>query len=186
MSPDHLDRMADSVAPGCGETRDIDIDLMPSTASPLNDSGGFTRMTSFFGSRTFGFVLTAAIIGLTLTTANIHLGLGGVLFTLNGLGYLGLAGLLLIGAAAPMTIVQRFSWFPRLAVVGYAAMTITGYLVMGPYFTLGFITKGIEAVLIALVVVDILRVYGSPMGFVRTALSSVGPILPARIRALAA
>lgn len=143
-------------------------------------------MTSFFGSRTFGFVISAAIIGLTLTTANIHLGLGGVLFTLNGLGYLGLAALFLIGAAAPMPIVQRFSWFPRLALVGYAAMTITGYLVMGPYFTLGFITKGIEAVLIAAVVVDILRVYGSPMGFVRTALSSIAPVLPARLRALAA
>lgn len=143
-------------------------------------------MTSFFAGRTFGFVVSAAIIGLTLTTANIHLGLGGVLFTLNGLGYLGLAALFLIGAAAPMPMVQRFSWFPRLGLLGYTAMTITGYLVMGPYFALGFITKGIEAVLIAIVVVDILRVYGSPMGFVRSALSSIAPVLPARLRALTA
>jgi hypothetical protein len=143
-------------------------------------------MASFLGSRTFGFVLTAAIVGLALATANIHLGLGGVLFTLNGLGYLGLAALVVIGAAAPMPVIERFSWFPRLALVGYAAMTITGYLVMGPYFTLGFITKGIEAVLIALVVVDILRVYGSPMGFVRSALASVAPVLPARFRPQAA
>jgi hypothetical protein len=143
-------------------------------------------MSSFFGTRTFGAVLTAGILGLTLVTASIHLGLGGVLFTLNGLGYLGLAVLVLVGAAAPMPIVARFSWFPRLALLGYTAMTITGYLVMGPYFTLGFITKGIEAILIALVVVDILRVYGSPMGFVRSILSSIAPVLPARFRPQAA
>ena len=139
-------------------------------------------MSSVIGSRSAGIVLTAVIVGLALTTANIHLGLGGLLFTLNGLGYIGLAALFVIGAAAPIAMVRRFSWFPRLALLGYAAMTITGYLVMGPYFTLGFITKGIEAVLMAAVVVDILRVYGSPMSFVRAALGSVAPVLPARFR----
>ena len=47
-----------------------------------------------------------------------------------------------------MPIVERFSWFPRVALIGYAAMTIAGYLVMGPYFTLGWIAKGIEVALI--------------------------------------
>ena len=75
---------------------------------------------------------------------------------------------------------------PRIALIGYAAMTIAGYLVMGPYFTLGFIAKGIEAALITLLVVDIFRVYGSPMGFVRTALDSVAPVLPERFRPTAA
>jgi hypothetical protein len=139
-------------------------------------------MSSVLGSRTAGFVLTAVIVGLTLATANIHLGLGGVLFTLNGLGYLGLAALVVIGAAAPAPIIRRFDWFPRLGLLGYTAMTIAGYLVMGPYFTLGFIAKGIETVLIAAVVIDILRVYGSPMSFVRTILRSVAPVLPARFR----
>jgi hypothetical protein len=139
-------------------------------------------MTKLLGSRTAGFVLSAAIVALTLATANIHLGLGGLLFTLNGLGYAGLAALFVIGAVSPMPIVKRFSWFPRLALIGYTAMTIAGYLVMGPYFTLGFITKGIEAVLIGLVVVDVIRVYGSPMGLVRSALTSVAPVLPARFR----
>lgn len=137
-------------------------------------------------SRTAGFVLTAAIVGLTLATANIHLGLGGLLFTLNALGYAGLATLIVIGAAAPMPIVRRFSWFPRLALIGYTAMTIAGYLVMGPYFTLGWIAKGIEVVLISLVVVDVIRVYGSPMGLVRSALESVAPFLPTRFRPTAA
>ncbi len=139
-------------------------------------------MPQFMRTRTAGAVLTIAIVGLTLATANIHLGLGGLLFTLNGLGYLGLAALIVIGAAAPMTLVKRFSWFPRVALMGYAAMTIAGYLIVGPYFTLGWIAKGIEVALIAVLAVDILRVYGSPMGLVRTALTSVAPVLPARIR----
>ena len=143
-------------------------------------------MSQLLRGRAAGVVLTAAIVGLTLATAYIHLGLGGLLFTLNGLGYAGLAALIVIGAAAPMPIVQRFAWFPRLALVGYTAMTIAGYLVMGPYFTLGFIAKGIEVALIALLVVDVIRVYGSPMGLVRNAIASVAPVLPERIRALAA
>jgi hypothetical protein len=139
-------------------------------------------MTQLLRSRAAGSAVTTAIVGLTLATAYIHLGLGGLLFTLNGLGYAGLAGLIVIGAVAPMAIVQRFSWFPRLALIGYTAMTIGGYLVMGPYFTLGFIAKGIEVALVALLVVDVIRVYGSPMGMVRTALASVAPVLPARFR----
>jgi hypothetical protein len=137
-------------------------------------------------SRAAGFAITAAIVGLTLATAYIHLGLGGLLFTLNGLGYAGLAGLIVIGAAAPMRIVERFSWFPRVALMGYTAMTIAGYLVMGPYFTLGFIAKGIEVALIAALAIDVIRVYGSPMGLVRSALASVAPVLPARLRRSAA
>ena len=88
----------------------------------------------------------------------------------------------MIGAAAPTAIIERFSWFPRVALLGYTAMTIAGYLVMGPYFTLGFIAKGIEVALVALLVIDIIRVYGSPMGLVRSALASVDPIVPERFR----
>ncbi|MGZ8481436.1 MAG: hypothetical protein ACXWWL_02920 [Candidatus Limnocylindria bacterium] len=143
-------------------------------------------MTQFLRSRTAGALLTAAIVGLTLATAYIHLTLGGLLFTLNGLGYLGLAALIVIGAAVPVALVQRFSWFPRLALIGYAGLTIAGYLVMGPYFSLGFIAKGIELALIALLVVDVIRVYGSPVGLVRTALESVASVLPERFRPTAA
>ena len=143
-------------------------------------------MTQFLRSRTAGALLTAAIVGLTLATAYIHLTLGGLLFTLNGLGYLGLAALIVIGAAGPIAVVKRFSWFPRLALIGYAATTIVGYLVMGPYFSLGFIAKGIEVALIGLLVVDVIRVYGSPVGLVRTALESVASVLPERFRPTAA
>ena len=139
-------------------------------------------MSTLLRSRATGAVLTVAIVGLTLATAYIHSTLGGLLFTLNALGYLGLAGLIVIGAAAPVAVVERFSWFPRIALLGYTGMTIAGYLVMGPYFTLGFIAKGIEVALIALLAVDIFRVYGTPMGLVRTAIDSVAPALPARFR----
>jgi hypothetical protein len=139
-------------------------------------------VSTFRRSRAIGALLTTAIVGLTLATAYIHLSLGGVLFTLNGLGYVGLAGLIVIGAAAPISLVERFSWFPRVALGGYAAMTIAGYLVMGPYFSLGFIAKGIEAALIVLLAVDVVRVYGSPFGLVRAALASIGPIVPERFR----
>ncbi len=143
-------------------------------------------MSSFARSRTAGVMLTAAIVGLTAATAYIHLTLGGLLFTLNGLGYIGLASLVVIGAAAPVEMVKRFSWFPRVALMGYAAMTIAGYLVMGPYFTLGWIAKGIEVALIVLLAVDVMRVYGSPMGLINAAVSSVASILPDRSRPTAA
>jgi hypothetical protein len=143
-------------------------------------------MSSMLRSRAAGVVLTAVIVALTAATAYIHLGLGGLLFTLNGLGYLGLAALIVIGAAAPFAMVERFSWLPRLALIGFTAMTIAGYLIMGPYFRLGFIAKGIEVALITALVVDIFRVYGSPMGLVRSALDSVAPVLPERFRPTAA
>ena len=143
-------------------------------------------MPQFMSGRTAGAMLTAVIVALTGATAYIHLGLGGMLFTLNGLGYIGLAVLYVIGALAPTAMIQKFSWFPRIALMGYAAMTIVGYLVIGPYFTLGWIAKGIEVTLITLVGVDILRVNGSPKAFVRQALDSVAPALPSRFRPTAA
>jgi hypothetical protein len=143
-------------------------------------------MSTFLRTRTTGALLTTAIVALTLSTAYIHLGLGGLLFTLNGLGYIGLAGLVMVGAAAPAAIVRRFSWFPRVALIGYATVTIVAYLVMGPYFSLGFIAKGIEIALVTLLVVDVVRVYGSPAGLVRTAVDSVASILPDRFPPAAA
>jgi hypothetical protein len=103
----------------------------------------------------------------------VHLTLGGLLFLLNGLGYAGLLILIIVAAIAPYPLIARFDWFPRLALIGYTAMTIAGYLVMGPFFALGWITKGVELVLIALVVVDVIRVYGSPWSMVRRAIASV-------------
>jgi hypothetical protein len=115
-------------------------------------------------TRAGGFALTAAIVELTLTTALIHLSLGGMLFTLNGLGYVGLAVAIVLAAAVPHRLIRRFGWLPRLALGGYALTTIAAYLVMGPYFLLGWVAKAIEAAIVTLVVADLLRTYGSVSG----------------------
>jgi hypothetical protein len=127
-----------------------------------------------------GAILTAMIVALTLATAYIHLTLGGLLFLLAGAGYAGLAVLIVVGARPPHPLVARFDWFPRTALAGYTAMTIVGYLVIGPYFALGWITKGIEVAIIVFLVADVLRVYGGLLPFVRRALASVGLIGPSQ------
>lgn len=124
-------------------------------------------------SRAFGVALTAGIVALTLTTAYIHLGLGGLLFTLNGLGYIGLAVLYVIGSVAPHPVISRFSWFPRVALGGYAVLTIVAWAVQGPYFPLAYFAKGVEVALIGLITIDVFRVFGSPRGLVRFAMTSV-------------
>jgi hypothetical protein len=120
-----------------------------------------------------GSVLTIGIVGLTLVTAYIHLTLGGLLFTLNGLGYLGLAAMVVIGAVVRRPIVERFAWLPPLALAGCTTVTILGYLVIGPYFALGWITKGVEVALIGLIAMQLVRTYGSPIGVFRAAFSSL-------------
>ena len=136
-------------------------------------------MTRILRTRAAGVGLTVAIVGLTLTTSYIHLNLGGLLFTLNGLGYAALAAAIAIGAAAPHPLIARFSWLPRLGLAGYALTTIVGYLIIGPYFALGFITKGIEVTILVLLALDVVRVYGGGRGFIRTAYASVAPFFRA-------
>ena len=59
---------------------------------------------------------------------------------------------------------ERFSWLPRIALGGYAVVTIGAYLLTGTYFALGWITKGIEVAIVGLVAVDLLRAFGYPDG----------------------
>lgn len=118
--------------------------------------------------------LTVAIVDLTLVTAYVHLTLGGTLFMLNGLGYAALAAAL-VASTVPHPFVRRFAWVPRVGLAGFAAATIVGYLVIGPYFSLGWITKAIEVAIIVLVAADLARLYGSPTGLFRAATSSLRP-----------
>jgi hypothetical protein len=82
-------------------------------------------------------IISAAIVALTLTTAFIHLTLGGLLFTLNAAGYAALALAWVVIATASHPLVRRFDWTPRVGLAGYTAVTIAGYLLIGPYFSLG-------------------------------------------------
>ena len=135
----------------------MDQHRSPSTRVPTANQGGHPS-----SSRLGGALLTLVIVELTIATGYIHLTLGGPLFTLNGVGYLALAAAYLIGAAAPISIVERFNWLPRIALAGYAVVTIGAYLLTGTYFTVGWITKGIEVAIVGLVAVDLLRTFGDP------------------------
>lgn len=127
-------------------------------------------------SRALGAVLTAGIVGLALTTGYVHLGLGGLLFTLNAVGYAGLAAAYIVASAAPHPLIASFSWLPRIALAGYAALTIAAWAIQGPYFPLAYFAKGVEVALIGLITIDVFRVYGSPVAMARTAVASVGSL----------
>ena len=101
-------------------------------------------------------LLTGVILELTLATALVHFSLGATEFLLNGAGYLALGAAYLAAAVLPIPAVQRFGWLPRVGLAGFAAVTIVAYLVIGPYFMLGWVTKGIELAIIMLVVTELL------------------------------
>ena len=125
-------------------------------------------------NQTARVLMTAVILELTLATALIHFSLGGTLFFLNGAGYLALAAAYAV-ASMPAPSLRRFGWLPRIGLAGYAALTIGAYLLVGPYFTLGWITKGIELAVVGLVIADLLTEYDGPAGLVRAAVGSIVP-----------
>lgn len=104
-------------------------------------------------------VLRVAIVALALSTAYIHSTLGGLRFTLNAAGYIALA----IAMIAPIALAVRYRWLIRLALAGYAATTIVGWAVEGPYYSTAYVAKAIELALIALLVIDIARRDGNPV-----------------------
>jgi hypothetical protein len=120
-----------------------------------------------------GVVLTVAIIELTLTTAYIHYSLGGLLFTLNAAGYAVLALGLALTAIKSDGLIGRFGWLPRIGLAGYATLTIGAYLVIGPFFALGWIAKAVEVAILTLLAADAALVYGSPRAFLSAAFASL-------------
>ena len=53
---------------------------------------------------------------------------------------------------------------PRVGLAGYVALTIVAYLVIGPYFTLGWVAKAIEVAILILLAVDLRYAFGTPAG----------------------
>ena len=123
-------------------------------------------------TRIVGAVLTVTLIMLTLTTAYVHLTLGGTIFLLNGIGYLVLAAGL-VASTLPMGFVRRLRWLPRIGLAGFALVTILAYLVIGPYFTLGMATKAIEVAIVGLVGADLINTLGSSERLARVRDASV-------------
>ena len=113
--------------------------------------------------RPLDVVIRIAIVGLVLGTAYIHSTLGGLLFTLNALGYLVAA----VAIVIPLGLAIRFRWFIRLGLMGYAATAIVAWAVQGPYYSTAYIAKAIEVTLITLLAIDFYRMDGNPIKVVR-------------------
>ena len=118
--------------------------------------------------RTSDVVVRAAIVALILGTAYIHSTLGGLLFTLNAVGYVVAA----VAMVIPLALAVRFRWIVRIGLIGYAATAIVGWAVMGPYYSTAYVAKAIEVALIVLVAVDFVRHDGSPFSVVRSELAA--------------
>ena len=121
-------------------------------------------------------VIRAAIVGLALATGYIHLTLGGLLFTLNAIGYVTAAAAMVV----PLALAVRFRWFVRLGLMGYAATTIIAWAIQGPYFPLAYIAKGIEVALIAALVIDFARMDGNPVSVVKRELAALNSLVMSR------
>ena len=113
-------------------------------------------------------VVRGLIVALTLATAYIHSTLGGLLFTLNAVGYVVAA----VAVVVPLALAVRFRWIVRVGLIGYAATAIVAWAVMGPYFSTAYIAKAIEVALIATLAVDFARHDGNPVGVVRRELAA--------------
>lgn len=100
------------------------------------------------------------VILLTLATAFIHLYFVFfdeamtqkfvILFVLNFLGYV----VLLSALYAPISILARLRPLTRLLLIAQAVASIAAYYYVGVYSTLGTITKGMEALLIVLLLIE--------------------------------
>jgi membrane-bound ClpP family serine protease len=97
--------------------------------------------------------LRAGIALLTLGTALIHLQLNfpDPVFILNGLGYLTLL------AALYLPQLARYRNVVRWVLIGYAALTIFLWILIGARTPVGYIDKAIEIALITLLLVEVRR-----------------------------
>ena len=117
--------------------------------------------------------LRAAVAALTVATAAIHFSLGSLLFTLNGLAYATLA----VALIAPIGIGHRFRWLVRLALLGFTTMTIAGWVAFGARYDVAYFDKGIELLLISLLLADIRRADGGIVESVRRLFAFAAGIL---------
>jgi hypothetical protein len=99
--------------------------------------------------------LLVLIVGLTLATGYIHFYVGGTMLLLNALGYVTLAAAV-VGSAL---FLRRFLPLVLMALAAYATVTILGWMVMGPYFDVAYLAKGIEIVLIVTIIITLRRMW---------------------------
>ena len=104
------------------------------------------------------------VVGLTLATAAIHASLGGLLFLANAIGYTTLALAMIVPGP-----IGRLRWLVRLALLGFTAATIGGWVLFGARFPLAYFDKAIEVALIGAIALELWRFDGGPIGIVRQA-----------------
>jgi hypothetical protein len=121
-----------------------------------------TRGTTTAQIRPLTVVLRILVVLLTLATAAIHASLGGMLFMANAAGYVVLA----LATVAPGPA-AHWSWLIRLALMGFAAATIVGWVAFGPRFGLAYLDKAIEVALIGVLLIEQWRSDGGPVGVYR-------------------
>lgn len=109
-------------------------------------------------------VLRSLVVALTLATAAIHASLGGLMFLANAVGYAILAVAMIV--PGPMGGVR---WIVRIALIGFAAATIGGWLLFGTRFPLAYLDKAIEVALIGVVGLELWLFDGGPIGIARQA-----------------
>lgn len=126
--------------------------------------------------RTSDIAIRAVVVGLALATGYIHLTLGGLLFTLNAIGYFTAAAAMIV----PLALAVRFRWIVRVGLIGYAATTIIGWAIQGPYFQTAYIAKAIEVALIVLVAIDFARLDGNPIAVVKRELAVFAGLISRR------
>ena len=109
-----------------------------------------TLRTTTTNHRIASLLLRLVVVLLTLSTAVIHAGLGGLLFTLNAIGYAALATAMIL--PGPF---GRLRWLTRLALIGFTTATIVGWVLIGARFPLAYVDKGIEVVLVVFLAFEV-------------------------------
>lgn len=109
-------------------------------------------------------VLRFLVVTLALATAAIHASLGGMLFLANAVGYATFA----VAMVVPGPL-GRIRWLVRVALLGFTAATVGGWLLFGARFPLAYLDKAIEVGLIAVTAFELWRSDGGPIGVARQA-----------------
>lgn len=105
-------------------------------------------------TKSFSLSVQLGIIALTILTAFIHFSLMlpkiDLMFTLNGLGYLGL----LVLFFTPLNFLQKYHGWIRILFIGYTLLTILLWVIFGMRSIQGYIAKLSEIGIIILLLID--------------------------------
>jgi hypothetical protein len=103
--------------------------------------------------------LRVAVAALAVANGYIHSQLGGLMFTLNAVGFVVLA----FALVAPVWPAPQVRWLTRLAVAGFAAATAAGWFLFGARYDMGYISFALDITILAVVAADSFIADGSPI-----------------------